>query len=354
METADWLVPSIGCIGGIVLGLAARMGRFCSLGAIEDASFGAGTTRLATWGVAIAVAITGTALLDALHLVPVISVFYLTNPVPIISTVVGGFAFGVGMALVGTCGFGALARLGGGDLSGLIVALVIGMTGYIASSGAIGVLRARYLSEGPSVASDSGLAHALGSVTTVQAWLIALTVGAVFLLALLYHLRGNLRARFWGGAVGLVIVSGWAATAWQADVSFGETIIRSHSFVRPVGDSMIYVMTSSGTAFSFGVASVIGVIIGAAIGALLKREFRWEACDDARTLKRQILGAALMGVGGVFSLGCTVGQGLSAASVLAFSAPIAIASMMAGAWCGLRWLVNGSILEPMREIFRSS
>ena len=352
METADWLTPIIGCVGGVVLGLAARLGRFCSLGAIEDASFGAGTTRLATWGLAIAVAILGVATLGAFNLLSVANVFYLTNPVPILSTVCGGFAFGIGMALVGTCGFGALARLGGGDLSGLIVALVIGMTGYVASSGAIGVLRARYLSEASNTANETGMANIIASATGLSTTAIALSSGLIFLAIMLIRLHSERRAMIWGIAVGLVIVSGWAATTWQNNINFDETVIRSHSFVRPVGDAMIYVMTSSGTAFSFGVASVLGVLIGALIGAMVKQEFRWEACDDARTLKRQILGAALMGIGGVFSLGCTVGQGLSAASVLALSAPIAILSMVAGAWIGLQWLVNGSVIEPMREAFR--
>ena len=34
--------------------------------------------------------------------------------------------FGSGMSLVGTCAFGALARAGGGDLRGLVMALTSG------------------------------------------------------------------------------------------------------------------------------------------------------------------------------------------------------------------------------------
>ena len=348
METADWMTPLIGCTGGVALGLAARLGRFCSLSAIEDASFGAGTTRLATWGLAIAVAILGTTLLGAFGLLPVSSVFYLTNPVPILSTILGGLAFGVGMALVGTCGFGALARLGGGDLSGLVVMLVIGITSYIASSGFIGVLRARYMSEAPTTVVESGMAHAVSAWSGLPPTGVALALGFALCATMVIRLRGERSALFWGSVVGAVIVVGWAATVFQHDANFGETAVRSYSFVRPLGDSMIYAMTSSGTSLSFGVASVAGVLIGAALGAVIKREFRWEACDDARTLKRQIVGAALMGTGGVFSLGCTVGQGLSAASVLAISAPVAIVSMIIGAWCGLQWLVNGSVVEPIR------
>ncbi|MEL7348888.1 MAG: YeeE/YedE thiosulfate transporter family protein, partial [Pseudomonadota bacterium] len=74
--------------------------------------------------------------------------------------------------------------------------------------------------------------------------------------------------------------------------------------------------------------------------ANLREEIRWEACDDARELRRQIAGAVMMGVGGVLAVGCTVGQGLSALSVLSVSSPITIAAMAAGARLGLFTLVE--------------
>ena len=46
--------------------------------------------------------------------------------------IVGGLLFGLGMALVGTCGFGTLLRLGGGDLEkALLTFLVIALTAMI-------------------------------------------------------------------------------------------------------------------------------------------------------------------------------------------------------------------------------
>ena len=50
----------IGLIGGVALGLAARIGRFCTLGAIEDALYSSDDRRLRMWAVALAVAIIGT------------------------------------------------------------------------------------------------------------------------------------------------------------------------------------------------------------------------------------------------------------------------------------------------------
>jgi hypothetical protein len=47
----------IGFAGGILLGLAARIGRFCTLGAIEDALYGQNNNRLRMWGTAIGMAV---------------------------------------------------------------------------------------------------------------------------------------------------------------------------------------------------------------------------------------------------------------------------------------------------------
>ena len=104
-------------------------------------------------------------------------------------------------------------------------------------------------------------------------------------------------------------------------------------------------MTASGNTLSFSVGSVIGVVLGAFIGSIGKGHFRWEACEDPRELKRQILGGILMGIGAVTALGCTIGQGVSAFAVLAYSAPVTMAAIMAGAAFGLRQLITGFASE---------
>ena len=83
------------------------------------------------------------------------------------------------------------------------------------------------------------------------------------------------------------------------------------------------------------------MLVGAFVGSLIKGHFRWEACEDPRELRRQIMGAAMMGVGAVIALGCSIGQGISAFSLLAFSAPVTFAAIFAGAALGLRQLIVG-------------
>ena len=58
--TDGMLYAFAGMAGGVVLGLAARLGRFCTLGAIEDLLYGGDDTRMRMWGLAIATAMGAT------------------------------------------------------------------------------------------------------------------------------------------------------------------------------------------------------------------------------------------------------------------------------------------------------
>jgi hypothetical protein len=145
----------------------------------------------------------------------------------------------------------------------------------------------------------------------------------------------------WAIVAGLAIVSGWAGTSLVAEAGLDAVPVTSHTFSAPIGETMLYAMTSSGSSLSFGIGSVAGVWTGAFAGSLIKGHFRWEACEDPRELRRQIFGAGLMGVGAVTAMGCSIGQGLSAFSLLAFSAPVTFLAILAGAALGLRQLITG-------------
>jgi len=94
--------------------------------------------------------------------------------------------------------------------------------------------------------------------------------------------------------------------------------------------------------------SVIGTVAGAFAASLAAREFRWEAFDDHHEMRRHLVGAVLMGAGGVLAGGCTIGQGLGAGSLLAISMPIALVSMALGARLGIAILV-GETREWLRS-----
>jgi uncharacterized membrane protein YedE/YeeE len=335
----------VGLIGGTMLGLAARLGRFCTLGAIEDMLYAGSSLRLRMWGIAVGVAVIGSfALMQAGMLDAPRAVYFQAGWVPWAS-VIGGLVFGYGMALAGNCGFGALARLGGGDLRSFVIVLVMGLAAYVAISGPLASLRlmlfpVRPLDPGETV---PGLAHLAERLTGLPAPVIGMSVGVVILGAMFTspEMRRDARKIFWSVIAGLAIVVGWAGTNWIAQTGFAPIPVESHTYSAPLGDSILYLMTASGNSLNFGVGSVVGVLAGAFIGSALKGHFRWEACEDPRELKRQIGGAVLMGFGAVVAFGCSIGQGLSAFSLLYHGAPVTLAAIMAGAAFGLRQLISG-------------
>ena len=62
---------------------------------------------------------------------------------------------------------------------------------------------------------------------------------------------------------------------------------------------------------TLGIVTTAGVVIGSAIVALATRTFRWEGFANFSDLRSQLLGAVLMGFGGMTAGGCAVGAGLS-------------------------------------------
>lgn len=347
-----------GLAAGAVLGVAGRAGRFCTLAMLEDAFFGSDFRRLKSFALAASVALLATQALAAFGIVDLSRSIYLTASIGLGGAVIGGLMFGVGMALVGTCGFGTLVRVGGGDLRAIVVFLVLGLSALATMRGITGMLRLTLiepLSLRLPEGSNQTLTSLLGAGSAMRAILVVAIAAALAVWALADgRLIRSPRLLASGLAVGAAIAFGWFATGWLADDEFDPARVSSLTFVAPLGDAILYIATFSGARLNFGIGSVAGVIAGSFAAAMLARGFRWEACDDARELKRHMTGALLMGIGGIMSLGCTIGQGLSAFSTLAISAPVTMAAITCGARLGLEFTMTGEWLPAVRRLFGAS
>lgn len=332
----------IGLATGMVLGLAARMGNFCTLGAIESAIYGDDQRRLRMWGVVLGTAILSTHLLAADGQIDLGATIYHSVAWNPLASVLGGTLFGYGMALAGNCGFGALARFGGGDLRSLVVVMVMAVFGYVTLNGPLAKLRVLLF---PHVAAENPQSYA--DLVTSQLGLPPLVFATLVAAALAYWglshapLRESPRQIGWGVAAGLSVSFALWGTSALNDATFGAVPVEGHTFTATLGRSLIWLMTSSSGGLSFAVGSVAGVLAGAFLGSSLKGLFRWEACEDPRELGRQTGGAALMGIGGAIAMGCSVGQGVTGFATLAYSAPVTLAAIYFGAVFGLRRLIQG-------------
>ena len=346
LELSDMAVSGFfGLLGGVVLGMAARLGRFCTLGAIEDALYANDFRRARMWGVALFVGILGVYALTASGQFDTAETVYARTAWNPLASVFGGAVFGYGMALSGHCGYGALARMAGGDLRSFVIIVVMGVSAYMTLTGPLASMRLAIFPI--EVSSDpqqlESIAVTAASATDLPSGLIAIAIASGFLAWALWskEFRSAPRQVYWGAMVGLAIVSGWWGTAHIAETGFDAIAVESHTFTAPLGETILYAMTSAGGGVGFSIGSVAGVVIGAFLGSLWLGHFRWEACDDPRELRRQIFGAALMGIGGVVAMGCSIGQGLTAFSTLAWSAPVVGLSIVGGAALGLRHLIEG-------------
>lgn len=335
---------------GVMLGFVARRGRFCTLGAIEDAVYSNDMRRMGAWILAAAVAIMGVHALEYWGGVDLSRSIYTGPRIEWGGAIAGGLLFGVGMALVGTCGFGTLLRLGGGDLKSLVTFLVIAVTAMIAMRGLIALGRVSLtdpLTFEVSNSMSQRLPKLIG-LTGPSASFTAMTLGAaifvgVFAAAIIFE-RANMskliRVFATGVAIGLIVILGWWATGIVGFDAFETRRVESFSFVAPLGDTLLYFMLASGLRPDFPVGAVLGVIVGAFLAASSAGQFEWEAPDGAGEMRRHLLGAVLMGVGGIAALGCTIGQGVTGVSTLSLGSILALASILTGARIGLYWLVE--------------
>ena len=335
------LAALVGLAGGLVLGLAARLGDFCTLGALESAVYGRDQTRLRLWGVVLATAILTTQAGAMAGWIDIGATFYHAIQWNALGSILGGLVFGYGMALAGNCGFGALVRFGGGDLRSLVVVVVMGIFGFVALSGPLAPLRVMLFPQADAT-GPQGIVHDLGQLGLPPAVVIVAIAGGLLIWGLSHTgLRKSPRQIAWGVAAGLAVAWCFVGTTYLAAESLGEVTVEGPSFTAPVGRTLVFLMTSTAGGITFSVGSVVGVMAGSLIGSTIRGLFRWEACEDPRELGRQVGGAALMGIGGVVAMGCSVGQGVTAFATLAWSGPVTIAAIAVGAMVGLRQLIAG-------------
>ncbi|MCB1760538.1 MAG: YeeE/YedE family protein [Gammaproteobacteria bacterium] len=340
----------------LVLGAVVAKTNFCTMGAVSDWVNMGDTGRMRAWFLAIAVAVAGVALLEMMSVMDTGN-----SRVPYRGSLffwprylLGGLMFGVGMTLASGCGNKSLVRLGGGNLKSLLVILVAGAMAYLMTrtdfyavlfhgwmepispnlaglgiaNQSIGVILGSLLGAADPQALNSQLAMALSLVV-----LVLLFRSSAF--------RRNGDQLLSGLVVGLVVVGGWYLTtgpmgqAWMEAVEFMDTPppgagSQSYTFINPMAETLVFIAGRKSALITFGVAALFGVVLGAFIYALLSRSFRVEWFVDLKDFLNHLVGAVLMGTGGVLAMGCTIGQGVTGASTLALGSFIALASIILG------------------------
>jgi uncharacterized protein len=343
----------------VIFGAIAQRTHFCTMGAVADIVNIGDWSRMRMWVLAIGVAMLGFNTMVALGWVDAGKSLYAGPRVIWLSNAAGGLLFGFGMVLASGCGSKTLVRIGGGNLKSVVVFAVLGIAAFATLKGITGVARVATVDR---VAVDlaggqdlpSLAAGAFGIAKPQAALLLGALIGGALVLWVLMRAEGRSRDVLTGGAgIGAVIVATWWVsgrlgyvaedpnTLQEAFVGTNSQRMESLSFVAPIAYSIDWLIffSDKSKVLTLGIVSTAGVIVGSALVALATRSFRWEGFANAEDTGNHLIGAVLMGVGGVTAMGCTVGQGLSGVSTLALGSFIALAGIIAGAVLALRYQV---------------
>ena len=347
------LVAGLGFGLGLILGFTVQRTNFCTMGALSDVVFMGDWNRMRSWLLAIAVAILGSQALQASGAVDLDEAIYLTPNLGWAGAIIGGLIFGFGMTMTGGCGTKTLVRLGAGNMKSVVVALFLGIFAYMTLRGLIGLARLELEAltvidleaRGMATQGIPALLAGLGAPEQVARLftIVVIAGGLSWFCFKSAEFRDSKRDMVAGLIIGALIPAAWWVTGVIGYDDFDPTPLASLTFVSPVGESLQYLMTFTGSTINFGIAVVGGVILGAFVAAKSAGEFRLEAFADRGDMARHMVGAALMGTGGILALGCTVGQGISGLSTLALGSLIALLSIMAGAVLGFRYLEDGRL-----------
>ena len=343
----------------LVLGIVMSRTDFCTMGAVSDIVNLQDWTRMRMWLAAIAVAIIGTQVLAGTGFIDLRQSIYTSPRLMWLSNALGGLMFGFGMVLASGCGTKTLLRLGAGNLKSLVVFVVMGLFAYMTLKGVFAVGRVGLIDP---IAIDfqagQDLPRLFAGERTAGVWPFQIGMGLVIgcgLLAWTLAAPSMRKAAPLIGAVsvGLGVVAVWSLSAHLGFVAEDPSTLEprylatqsgraeSLSFVAPAAYTLELLMlwSDQSKALTLGIAAVMGIAAGATVNALLSGTFRWEGFRGAEDTANHLIGAALMGIGGVMALGCTIGQGISGLSTLSLGSLIATIAIVCGALAGLRYQI---------------
>jgi len=335
-------VAMLSFLVGIVFGAVVNKTNFCTMGAVSDWVNMGNKGRLRAWFLAIGIAILGTQLMQFNGLIDIGQSIYLTPNFGWLGYLAGGFLFGVGMTLASGCVNRTLVRVGGGNLKSVVVLIIIAVTAYMTMRGLLAVVKTNVFDvtnvdlsvhevSNQGIGTLLGEAIGAGNPALIEKIVAALFAGGLIVYALKgRELRGSFNNILAGVVIGLVIPAGWYITGVVGFDDFDPVRLESFTFTGPTGDGLMYLLTFTGSTINFGIAAIFGVILGSFLYGVLSRKFRLESFVDRTDMLRHMLGAALMGFGGVLALGCTIGQGITGMSTLALGSLMALASIIFG------------------------
>ena len=357
METiaqfVEWLGEDRGlALGGLLIGAVfgffAQRSQFCLRAAVVEVARAQFGPKLAVWLLAFAAAIILTQSLLLAGQFDTSNVRQLASQGSVSGAAIGGLLFGIGMVLARGCSSRLLVLAANGNLRALLSGLIFAVTAQASMNGILSPWREALAG---LWTIDGGHARDLLALTGMGRS-SGLVFGLVWLAAGIWFARRHqVKAWGWIGGIGAGLMVGvaWWFTWRLAGLLFEPTPVQSLSFTGPSADVLMLVLSPPGQQLNFDLGMVPGVFLGSFIAAWFARELKLEGFQGGHAMRRYIIGAVLMGFGGMLAGGCAVGAGVSGASVFAVTAWVTLTGMWLGA-SFTDWLVDRQGAASFRNL----
>jgi len=384
----------------VILGMVANKTNFCTMGAVSDLVNMGDSGRFRAWILAATVALIGVLILESMGMVNLGSATlppYRGGEFQWGRYLLGGFLFGIGMTLGSGCGNKTLIRIGGGNIKSVFVFVMIAVVAYYMVDPFKQLPSTWYQSyfapwlgkASISLKGSQDVGSVVAGAVGANVMTMRLVLGGLIAVVSLYLLfrSADFRKSFdnvlAGIVIGLAVIAAWYLTSnimvhsadsghqtltqfynnWDfaMDSAVGKPkngstnlLPQSFTFISPIGQMFGYVGSGLEKNFlTFGVMSVLGVIVGSLAWSLISRRFRIEWFASLKDFVTHIIGGILMGFGGVLGLGCTIGQGITGISTLAMGSFLVFISIVFGSALTMKIQYYRMVYESEATFFKA-
>jgi len=329
-----------GLIIGILFGFVMQRGRFCMNSAFRDTVLLKDYVLLKSVGAAILVSMAGFAIMDAAGIITI-------NPKPLFwgANLIGSFIFGVGMVIAGGCASGITYRVGEGMMGALVAVIGLATAGTLTAMGFLKPVKDA-LQTNTTITTSDGSVPTLANLLGVPYWILALIIAVVLAVIWFVMIRKNGDVDLEEDESSASLVDRIFKKSWNwlvTGIAIGIVSIISFPLSAAAGRNyplgitagwiqwVKMIMPSVEATVNWIALLVIGIIVGAFIGALIAGEFKIRV-PGWGMLGQAFLGGLIMGFGAVTSGGCNVTHILSGIPQLAISSILAGIAIILGAW----------------------
>lgn len=338
-----------GLLVGVLFGFALQRGRFCMNSAFRDIVVVREFTLFKAVAVAILVEMIGFAILSLTGVITL-------APKPFMwgANIVGGLVFGFGMVLAGGCASGITYRTGEGMVGAMVAVAGFGLGGLMTSMGVLNPVAA-FLQNTKVMAADEKpltLANILGLPLDIVMLVLAGVIIVIWVIIALTR-KSDEGTGENPKSLGEAIFKhgwGWLATGIVVGLigilAFPLSAAAGRNYPLGITGGWIGLWKSliiPDTPLGWEPASIIGIVVGALVAALIAGEFAIRA-PAPKIIVQTFFGGLLMSFGAVVSGGCNIGHILSGVPQLSIGSIVGGVSIILGGWIMAYFM----FIRPMR------